>query len=178
MAGHRCRCAEAFRQSQSRPAQQRSPNPAHRAAWIWHELSSNERQWDGCNMVLRVRWPNWASEMSSPFSTPTNHSLTPGFATPTPTLLHTLQPQQVAWRDDFYELTLSVCEIRTAGQSEFLMVHSMHPSAEAHHAKITLLTSLQNCCQHIIWEQGVMLKTSGCLLGLLSPIYFYNTLVG
>jgi len=64
--------------------------------------------------------------MSSPLSAPTNRNPAPGFTTPTPTLLHTLQPQQVAWRDDFYKLMLGVCETRTAGQSEFLTVHSSH----------------------------------------------------
>lgn len=63
--------------------------------------------------------------MSSPFTSPTYHNLTSGFTTLVPTLLCALQLQQGAWRDDFYKLMLSECEMRTAGHSELHMVHSM-----------------------------------------------------
>lgn len=91
--------------------------------------------------------------MSSPFTSPTYHNLTSGFTTLTPMLLCTLQPQQGAWRDDFYKLMLSECEMRSAGHSK------QHECAEAPGKGCEHLSRAAAKCT--VQEQGVMRQTPG-----------------
>lgn len=146
--------------NRANPLPPSSTAPAHRTAQIWHEIIQQSKAKRSCNMVLRVREPSWASEMSPLFTSPTHHHLTSGFTTLTPTLLCTLQPTRGAWRDDFYKLMLSECEMRTAGHGELHMAHSMCVCWGTRQGLGLLCEHLQRCCS-TVQEQGVMLHTPG-----------------